>query len=323
LQRIANGPAGARTRITGYAKESEYCDYLAAADLAVQLRIGSRGETSATIFDCLAHRVPLIINAHCSAAELPDDVVTKLDDSFTDQALSATLASLRANVDLRRKLAARGTSYLNEVHHPERVAELYREIIEEAYTNSSGAQEQRLVQAIARISAPVGPTDADLAGVATALAANRERFGLPQILVDVTNVAKFDLRAEIKRVTHGILMALIADPPPGYRIEPVRAEGEGYVYARRFACQCLALSEIGLTDDPVETGHDDIFLGLDLSMDFVPSLKPWFLTQRRRGTQIVFVVYDLLPLLRPDLNPANLPPVMLDWVNTIAQVADG
>ena len=60
-------------RITGYVNEQQYIDYLAAADLAIQLRTQSRGETSATIFDCLAQNLPLIVNAHGSAAELPAD----------------------------------------------------------------------------------------------------------------------------------------------------------------------------------------------------------------------------------------------------------
>ena len=143
------------------------------------------------------------------------------------------------------------------------------------------------------------------------------------MLVDVSRLAESDARSGIQRVTRAILMALISDPPPGYRIEPIRAVDDGYVYARRFACQSLVLPEDGLTDDPVETGRDDIFLGLDLSIDFVPSLKPWFLSQRRHGMQIVFVVYDLLPLLRPEFLPSNLQPVFLDWFNTVAEVADG
>ena len=79
--------------------------------------------------------------------------------------------------------------YLNEVHHPERVALQYRNIIEDLYTNSS-RRNQKLIGAITRISIAKGPAEADLAAVATALAANSERFGpAPQILLDVTIVA--------------------------------------------------------------------------------------------------------------------------------------
>ena len=284
-RRLPRDGAASRIRITGYIEAPHYCDYLAAADLAVQLRTGSMGETSAAIFDCLSCNVPLVINAHGSAAELPDDVAIKLDDDFADAELSAALSRLRAEPTLRRNLAGRGALYVRELHQPERVAELYRNAIEELYDTSIVAREQTLLQAIARTSTQAAPSEADLEAVAAPIVANRERFGLKQILVDVTTIAKSDLRTGIQRVTRAILTALITDPPPGYRVEPVRAVAGKYLYARQFASKCFALRADGLNDDPVEAGHGDIFLGVDWSADVVPSLKPWFLTQRRRGTE--------------------------------------
>ena len=177
LEKIAGSGAAARIRITGYVEETHYRDFLAASDLAVQLRTCSRGETSAAIFDCLSRNVPLVINAHGSAAELPDDVVIKLNDDFTDAELSAALARLRKEPALRKNLAERGELYVKEQHHPERIAELYRDAIEELYETSSVAREQTLLEAIARTSTPALPSDSDLAAVASAIAANRERFG--------------------------------------------------------------------------------------------------------------------------------------------------
>jgi glycosyltransferase involved in cell wall biosynthesis len=323
LDRIAGSAAASRIRITDYCEESLYRDYFAAADLAVQLRNGSRGETSATVFDCLSRSLPVLINAHGSAAELPDDAVIKLDDDFTNEALSAALARLRTDTALRQKLASRGVFHVSQVHNPERVARLYNDIIEQFYTTSPQAREQKLVHAVARIPAAANPTKVDLAAVAAALTANRERPGRPQILVDVTNVARSDLRTGIERATRGILMALIADPPPGYRIEPVCGVSGGYLYARQFTSQCLASPEGDLTDDPVETGRGDIFIGLDWCADVIPQMKPWFLAQRRRGMQVFFAAYDLLPVLRPEFFPPHMTPITLDWISAVAEIADG
>jgi len=55
----------------------------------------------------------------------------------------------------------------------------------------------------------------------------------------------------------------------------------------------------------------------------VPARKHWFLSQRRRGMQIVFVAYDLLPLLKPEFFPTDLPLVVVNWINTVAEIADG
>jgi glycosyltransferase involved in cell wall biosynthesis len=323
LDRMAGSGIASHIRITGYCEESEYSDYLASADLAVQLRTSGRGETSAAIFDCLARKVPLVINANGSAAELPDDVVVKLDDNFANEDLSAALARLRTDPDLRLNLAARSALYVNQEHHPERIAGLYWDIIEEIYATGPQAQEQSLVQAIARISAPAGPAKADLAAVARALAANRQRSGPPQILVDVTNVAQSDFPTGTEDGTHSFVTALIADPPSGYRIEPVRASSGGYLYARRFACACLSLHENGLVDDPVMTYRGDIFIRLDYCADLLPSLKPWFLEQRRHGTQIIFVVPDLAPLLRPEQFPLESHSIAVTSMNSVAEVADG
>jgi glycosyltransferase involved in cell wall biosynthesis len=323
LEKIAQSRAASSIRITGYVEAPHYCNYLAAADVAVQLRTGSMGETSAAIFDCLSCNVPLVINAHGSAADFPNDVLIKLDDDFADAELSAALTHLRAEPSLRQKLAERGALYVRELHQPERVAELYRNAIEELYDTSIVAREQTLLQAIARTSTQALPSEADLEAVAALIVANGERFGLKQILVDVTNITKSDLRTGIERVTRAILLALINDPPPGYRVEPVRAAGGTYLYARQFASKCLALRADGLNDDPVEAGHGDIFLGVNWSADVVPSLKPWFLTQGRRGMKIFFVVYDVLPLTRPELFPEIMPGIALDWINAVAEVADG
>ena len=321
--RISSKGADSRIRITGYCTEEQYRDYLAAADLAVQLRSRSRGETSGAIFDCLSRNLPVITNAHGSIAEFPDDVVTKLEDEFTNAALVSAIGYLHENKELRQKFAKSAVSYVNQRHHPEQIGERYREIIEEFYAASSLAREQRLMKAVARTPTRVDPTDNDLAGVAAALATNRKRFGLAQILVDVTILAIVDARTGIQRVTRAILMALISDPPVGFRIEPIRASGGSFFYARKFAARCLGLLEDSFSDDLVETSQGDIFLGLDWGLNDVPSLKPWFLKQRRRGIKIFFLVYDLLPIERPQLFPDTIPPQALDWLNTVAEVADG
>jgi glycosyltransferase involved in cell wall biosynthesis len=206
--------------------------------------------------------------------------------------------------------------------HPEKVAMLYRDAIEEIYSTSFQSREQELLRAIAQIEAPAAPTESDLAAVARAIAANRAPFGPRQILVDVTILAREDARTGIQRVTRAILMALIRNPPAGYRIEPVRASDGKYFYARRFACRCLSLPDDKLSDDEVETRSGDIFLGLDLCFEFVPDLVSWFELQRCRGVAINFVVYDILSQLRPELFYPHIAPTVSRWLETLARIAD-
>ena len=55
--------------------------------MSVQLRAFSQGETSAAVMDCIAHSLPTIVNANGSFAEIPEDCVMMLPDSFTNEEL--------------------------------------------------------------------------------------------------------------------------------------------------------------------------------------------------------------------------------------------
>ena len=103
----------------------------------------------------------------------------------------------------------------------------------------------------------------------------------------------------------------------------MRAVADGYVYARRFACQSLVLPEVDLADDPVETGHGDIFIGMDWCADIVPSLLSWFEMQKRRGLRVMFMIYDLLPVLQPQMFPPEIEPQMRRWLDALTKIADG
>jgi glycosyltransferase involved in cell wall biosynthesis len=207
--------------------------------------------------------------------------------------------------------------------HPEKLAEMYQDAIEDIYRISLNAREQKLLRAIRRIEAPAKPTEADLGALAIAIAANRASFGHRQMLVDVTLLARADARTGIQRVTRAILMALIGNPPSGYRVEPVRASAGKYIYARQFACRCLSLADNKLSDDPVETQNGDIFLGLDLCYEFVPGLAPWFELQRRRGLAINFIVYDILSQRNPEWFYPHIAPIVRKWLETLPRIADG
>ena len=63
VKKINESRAAGRIHITGFVDAQGYADYLAAADAAVQLRTSTRGETSASVLDCLLYGLPTIVNA--------------------------------------------------------------------------------------------------------------------------------------------------------------------------------------------------------------------------------------------------------------------
>jgi glycosyltransferase involved in cell wall biosynthesis len=66
-------------RVTGYVPESDYEDYLRCADLVVNIRYPSMGETSIALLRAMSLGKPCIVTNHAWFSELPDSVVLKTD----------------------------------------------------------------------------------------------------------------------------------------------------------------------------------------------------------------------------------------------------
>ncbi|MFM9735882.1 hypothetical protein, partial [Streptomyces niveiscabiei] len=80
--------------------------YLAAADMAVQLRTLSRGETSGAVLDCFNFGIPTIVNANGSMGDLPADSVVMLDDEFAIPDLVSAIDRLHAKPVIRKRLSS-------------------------------------------------------------------------------------------------------------------------------------------------------------------------------------------------------------------------
>ncbi|MDQ2989940.1 MAG: glycosyltransferase, partial [Pseudomonadota bacterium] len=243
--RIATDP---RIRITGYANDQVYRGYLAAADAAVQLRARSRGETSAAVLDCLAYRLPTIINAHGSAAEVPAGVCIKLDDDFTLPTLSAALEQMHQQDALRARLSAAAGAYMLAGHHPARIGALYRDAIEAIAGSSPVSAYRRLLAGLAGQDGDSTPRD--LQQTALCIAANQPRAGQRQLLVDVTSVAG----------AVPLVRSLIGMTPAGYRVEPIHLVKGQFRYARRFTLDLLERHDLLIEDAVVAVDGGDILL---------------------------------------------------------------
>jgi len=318
LLRQLAGSAGAGAAITGFVSHDDYARHLAASDAAVQLRTQSRGETSAAILDCLLHGVPTIANAHGSSAELPDAVLCKLPDQFTQGELVDALVRLRTSAKLRAALSASALDYIEREHAPEAVGRQYHAAIEDL---AGRDQRARLARALVALA----PAAADLTELALAVGANAPREGPRQLLVDISALVRSDLKTGIQRVVRSVLKALLEAPPAGYRVEPVYSAGAGapYRYARHYMAGELGAGELGLDDAPVDAGPGELFLGLDLFTHGTCQNQARLQHMRARGVQVYFVVYDILPLLRPAAFPAGAEADFQAWLPTVAAVSDG
>lgn len=321
-EKIASNPAGARITITGFVSHDVYCRYLVAADAAVQLRIQTRGETSASVLDCLLHGLPTIVNAHGAIAELPDDVLYQLDDEFSSEALTHALSVLWQDPALRSRLSAAASHYIQKNHTPKSVGKLYYEAIEHFTRTSAQSHYKKLVREIKRLDAPHA---SDLMHAAKAIAANQPATGPRQLLIDISALVQSDLKTGIQRVVRSILTALIKTPPNGFRIEPVYSQGGGatYRYASSYLQDWLGCVIPHSDDAPIELHAGDIFLGLDLFLSGIQQNKSLLQDYKNRGVAIYFVVFDILPVLRPDVFPEGTEADFSGWLTTVTTIADG
>ena len=309
-----------RIRITGWADTVIYRRYLAAADIAVQLRARSRGETSAAVLDCLSYGLATVINAHGSMEDLPDNVVFKLPDAVEPQDLTAALETLKQGPAHRAKLGEQARHYIQGRHNPRTCAAQYYDAMEAAYARSAAATEGALA-AIGRLH-PF-PSDADLAEAAECLAKNGVLKASRQVLVDISAlVACGDSKTDIQRVVRALLQAWLTRTWGDFRVEPVyTVPGRcGYRYARRWTMAFLGAPQEGVEDDWVVVYPGDVFIAPDLHHTVTREHEGLYQQWRNRGIDVYFVVHDLLPVRLPHCFPPEAEAAHTDWLAVVAQV---
>jgi glycosyltransferase involved in cell wall biosynthesis len=299
LDVIADSGVQKNIRITGWTDATEFRQYLAAADVGVQLRTLSRGETSASVLDCMNWGMPTIVNANGSMVDFPDEAVWKLPDEFEDEQLVEALETLWKDASLRKRLGESASHIVRTYHAPRTCADQYAEVIERTYREAASG-----VGALARALGTLEPAPND-AGSWMDLATGVERSIIPkigpcQLLVDVSGLIEEGDSNETQDVARSLLRELLVNPPHGYRVEPVYATpDQEYRYARRFALRFLDCPDSVLADDLIEFRAGDQFLGLAVQHQIVLTHDAFYQTMRNSGVQVNFVVYDMLPVLQP------------------------
>lgn len=323
---IEDADATQTIRITGWADETVYHQYLQAADVGVQLRATSRGETSAAVLDAMNYGLPTIVNANGSMAALPVDAVWMLPDHFERAELSVALETLHGDVQHRTALGNRARDVLRNQHRPDHCAARYREALDLAIVEAE-SNRHALLNTI--VSIP-GLRDDD--GTLRALAASVARAPDPlyprQLLVDVSAIAIHDLKTGIERVVRTQILELLRLRQHGVRVEPVYLSTDGnrwhYRYANRYTVQLLGISSPGLRDAPIDVQPGDIFYSADYSPAAVcEAARAGVYTELRQlGVSINFLIHDLLPVLRPEFFPSNSDEIHAEWLRCIANHAD-
>lgn len=322
--RINNSGFGDRIKITGFASQELFESYLSIADLAVQLRTQSRGETSKTVFDCMSYGKPVIVNANGSMAEIERNTVLMLADEFSDNDLISAIQKVYYNADFRIVLGQLARDMIRDKCSPAKCAQLYYGAIEQFYKKPEIA----LLSLVPKIAEQIHEhaNENDLSKFARLISLNHP-LKQPQfrIFLDITATCQNDHKTGIERVAKAVLLNLLDVVPAGYRVEPVyleeTASGWVYKFARNFMCNLLGFNSTELNDDVVNPINGDILLTLDNSGHNIVSAASsgLFLFYRNHGVKVWSIVYDLLPVTMSDVFPPGADIGYSDWLHTVTK----
>lgn len=315
--------------VTGWLDESQYNLYLQAADMAVQLRVLSRGETSAAVLGCLNYGLPTIVNAHGAMAQLPATAVWMLADEFTDAELIQALECLWKNKQKCEELSVQARALVHTEHAPVLCAKRYAETIETIYQETA-ADEQALFNAMLSLDG-FSKERVYLNHISQVCAYHCvPKLRQKQLFIDVTNISRNDLKTGIERVVRAQLLELIKAVPAGFRVEPVYLSKADkgvwhYRYANAYTLKILNLPAcVANANSPVDVGVGDIFYAADFApYEMIAAAEEGlFMQWQMLGVQIHVLVYDLLPVLNPEFFPAGAGAVHAQWLKTMSQYAD-
>lgn len=318
---IAAASLHGRVHVSGWIDAEDYAGLQQLSSINVQLRVQSRGESSAAVMDCLQSGAALVVNRHGSLDDLPDSVCRKVPDRFSRDELAAALVSLANDPEERAVLGQRARSLCQERHTPEVCAEAYRDAIEAI--SRRRAHPLDVAAALGRCrdyrQLPRHTRVEVINGLAERLPAQpRPR----RLYVDVSAIVLENLGTGIQRVTTNICRELLRQLPPGWLMEPVQAtpHEQGYRTAPAYAAALLGLpANLVGEPEPVLPGPGDLFLGLDLFHAVVEAQAGWYARIQARGAETWFVVYDLLPCQLPECFPPGTDVLHHRWLQTITR----
>lgn len=120
-----------RVRVTGWVDEADFYDYLAAADVCVNLRYPVEGETSSVALRMMSYGKPTLVSDAGSMAELPHGTCLKIRPGDGEvEAIHAALARLAHDEERRGALGRRGQDYVRRHRTWEGAAAGYQRFLE-------------------------------------------------------------------------------------------------------------------------------------------------------------------------------------------------
>ena len=145
-----------------------------------------------------------------------------------------------------------------------------------------------------------------------------------RVLVDITEVFRLESQTGIQRVTRNFCVGLaeIAHTTKRFTVEPIVWTEAGIRYAREYARTKLGMkcSEV---DDDVQSHPNDLVFMLDSSWWSPERFDKLHHRTWELGGEVVWMVYDLVPIRYPHTCDPGMPPLFRAWLSHAVLTADG
>ncbi len=311
-----------KVEVTGWVSDNIYQEYLKTCDMAIQLRVNSRGESSRALLDCMSYGIPTITNKHGTNKELPDDCVYVLREDPSAEDIAFSIENIFHDKELQKSLNKNAKNYIKTELSPKKIAGEYKDIIEFTYKYPYEKFLDKIVLNIRDI-----PFEDELKLISEHISKNlKPNVVQKRLFVDVSALARVDIKTGIQRVVKAQLLNLFQNPPKGYRIEPIYIDfwydEWVYKYAREFTSKFLNL-DLDLKDEVVNFFEGDILYLPDLYYDITKATREGFYDKiKAKNVKIISFVYDLLPIEFPNYFPLNTSDIHKEWIESIVRFSD-
>lgn len=121
-----------RVHLTGRVSEEDFWLYACAADLCLNLRYPSAGETSATLLRLLAAGRPVLVTDQVRELDLPEGVVARVSLAGEAEGLFCDVMDLLRQPEHRQRLGERAREFARAEHSAEAMARDYLRSLDEA-----------------------------------------------------------------------------------------------------------------------------------------------------------------------------------------------
>lgn len=205
-------------------------------------------------------------------------------------------------------------------------AKLALESMDNLFTDSASAKTAKadtIIEAVSKVYATSKPSKGDLEQIAFCLSFNLPNSAPKQLLLDISVMAKADMKSGVQRVVRSILVEMLKNRSETYSVKPIYFDGKHYRYANTFAATLSNQAAKETEDDVVDFRQGDIYLALDITAHLIHILHDFYAYLCGMGVEVYFIVYDILFANNPQWWIESVSVNFNDWLKSIAEVSTG